>query len=107
MKSVLVALWFACAGCRAMDASNAPDDSCRNKCKAQVKQCSKEACERGCLLILDRILEHEDARVMRCMASRKQGCGDELWASCGARIGPHVDGGPPAPPAAKDYEDDE
>jgi hypothetical protein len=101
----IAALVAMVVSCRALDPSNAPGETCQRQCKLQANFCTAEACERGCLLILDRIIEHEDGQALRCIAERARGCGDQAWASCGARVGVHVDGGPPAPPGPRDDDD--
>jgi hypothetical protein len=58
--------------------------------------------------VLDRLAENEGGRVLACVAraqQRAKACGDRQWSFCATRIGPHADGGPPAPPPASDVED--
>jgi len=31
-------------------------------------------------------------------------CDDRAWARCAALVGPHADGGPPAPPNSSDVD---
>ncbi len=70
-------------------------------------------CESDCNLVLDRLLEHEGGHVLACVATVKErwpetgaqrSCDDSVWARCAALIGPHADGGPPAPPKSEDFE---
>jgi hypothetical protein len=48
------------------------------------------------------LVEHEDGPVVACVARSKKSCSDGTWAACAARVGPHADGGPPAPPPPAD-----
>lgn len=85
--------------CRVFEPSNRPLDTCRHSCVAKAgRECSEHECERGCEMILDRIIEREGDRVIACVASRARRCGDVVWADCAAHVGAHADGGPPAPP---------
>jgi len=45
--------------------------------------------------------------VLACIAKAQSSCDDAAWARCAALVGPHADGGPPAPPsgAAVEAED--
>lgn len=95
---------LACA--KAMDPPMKPIETCKRSCWAKAgRQCSIEKCERGCEMILDRILEREGEHVISCVGRQSRGCGDVVWAECAAHIGPHADGGPPGPPPpAEDWE---
>lgn len=76
----------------------APEERCADACEQHVKdRCSSRECARGCAFILDRIVEREDGNVLACLARGRGACDDEAWAGCAAAIGPHIDGGPPAP----------
>ena len=58
--------------------------------------------------MLDRLAEGEGDRVIACVAkSSQRACTDRAWAYCAARVGPHADGGPPAPPPPSDAEDED
>jgi hypothetical protein len=119
-------------GCRAATTPrNEPEASCAAYCVKRAKGvCSEDACERGCALIIDRLVEREATTVVDCVASRsakldpefearasfetarmttgmKTGdrCGDAVWANCAARVGPYRDGGPPAPPPPEEFND--
>lgn len=96
----------AAAACKAMDPPNKPLETCQRSCEAKAKRnCSAAECERGCEFILDRIIEQEGNNVIACVARAPRRCSDVVWADCAARIGPHADGGPPAPPPPSDiYE---
>lgn len=86
------------ASCRVFEPSNKPLDGCRRSCEAKAKrQCTEQQCERGCELILDRIVERESENVIACVAASPRRCTDVVWAECGVRVGVHADGGPPAP----------
>lgn len=45
--------------------------------------------------------------MLGCVAKSESVCDEPLWARCAALIGPHADGGPPAPPKTEDYEPDD
>lgn len=82
-----------------------PVAKCRERCEATVSdQCTAAECERGCEFILDRLVEREGNNVLACVARTKRRCSDPVWASCAAHVGPHADGGPPAPTI--DWNDD-
>lgn len=94
-----VVLVPAAVGCRAGTPSNRPIEACTRACTSRVaRQCSEAECERGCELILDRLVEKEMDNVIACMARAPRRCTDVVWADCAARVGVHADGGPPAPP---------
>jgi hypothetical protein len=98
---VIVIAW----SCRATEPANRPLDRCRASCEAKAKrQCTAAQCERGCEMILDRILEREGENVIRCVAKGPRICTDVVWADCATHIGVHADGGPPAPAPAPDDE---
>jgi hypothetical protein len=101
----------ACAaGCsvftREVPGDNGPasglEESCARECADRASRCSRTQCVRGCNLVLDRLAEHEQSRVISCVVSSGRACDDEGWAYCAARVGPHADGGPPAPPPPPD-----
>ena len=86
---------LACAPPRAPAAR--PDDACAAECAHEAPRCGATGCARGCSLALDRLLEGEGGGVLACVAASPAACDDWLWAECAARVGPHADGGPPAP----------
>jgi hypothetical protein len=91
---------LAVAACQADAPPRGPEETCAKACAAQANaHCNRQACGRGCNLVIDRLAEHEGETVLRCVASA-QACDDRTWARCAARVGPHADGGPPAPPPA-------
>lgn len=95
LVSVLV---LAPLSCRALEPSNRPIDGCVASCEAKAsRRCTAALCERGCEMILDRIVERESERVIACVANGTRRCTDVVWADCAARVGPHADGGPPGP----------
>jgi hypothetical protein len=103
--SVLV---LSLAGCAAEAPPRGLEATCAKSCEARAPGCSPHECARGCNLVLDRLAENEGGHVLACVArvqAQKNACGDREWARCATRIGPHADGGPPAPPAAPDVED--
>ena len=75
-----------------------PEVVCADQCEKRLaSKCDDKACERGCLFVLDRLVEKEGDNVLSCMSTQKA-CDDQAWADCAARIGVHADGGPAAPP---------
>jgi len=101
MKPVAAALFVsivalaALAGCP-MEPHDRPDVACADACEKRMIGCTKHDCQRGCAFVLDRLVEHEQDAVLTCVANAGK-CEDEQWAGCAARVGPHADGGPPAP----------
>lgn len=108
MKRAAVAIFLALSACRAMDPPNKPEDTCIKACRDRASQkCTDGECRKGCRLALDRIIEHEGDHVLKCVAETKTiRCDDSAWAECSAKIGVHVDGGPPAPPPGKEDFDE-
>jgi hypothetical protein len=87
------------SACRAVEPSNRPLDACQRSCeKKAARQCSEHQCQRGCEMILDRLVEREGDAVIGCIASSPRRCTDVVWADCASRVGAHADGGPPGPP---------
>ena len=84
--------------CRPAEPVPRPVGDCAESCARLTTSCDERACERGCRFAYDRLVEHETAAVLACVARAKT-CDDPVWAECGARVGPHADGGPPAPVA--------
>jgi hypothetical protein len=83
-----------------------PEAACAGACETRAKQCDDRQCARGCNFVIDRLAENEGDQVLACVASAGASCDDRTWARCATRIGPHADGGPPAPPPPKDFEDE-
>lgn len=97
--SLVLSLAALPLACRVYEPSNRPIDTCRSSCIEKAsRECSPAECERGCEFILDRIVEREGDNVIACVAASARRCTDVVWADCAAKIGPHIDGGPPAPP---------
>ncbi|MEO8797548.1 MAG: hypothetical protein ABI551_06665 [Polyangiaceae bacterium] len=71
------------------------ETACFDDCKAHAKDCDEDHCARGCRFILDRLVESEGHNVVACI-DKANSCEDPAWADCAAKIGPHLDGGPPA-----------
>jgi hypothetical protein len=94
---LFVSALVAFAGCRDPNPPPRAEGACIHACRAHALSCKERNCERGCRIVLDRLLEHEGDNVIACVAKSAK-CDDFTWASCGARIGIHADGGPPAPP---------
>jgi hypothetical protein len=91
------ALWAAAGACFVHDPPHGVEETCAVACEANASRCTVEECRRGCNMVIDRLVEGEMGAVLACIASSSAKCGDVAWARCGARIGPHSDGGPPAP----------
>jgi len=89
----------AVLACQVPSSPPRPDDLCIQACTRTIARCDLVGCTRGCQLSLDRLVEREGDHVLACVRASSASCDDALWASCAARIGPHADGGPPAPPA--------
>ena len=94
------ALLIVClAACQASSAPRSPEETCAAACTGRAPRCTHDQCLVGCNLALDRIIEHEMNTVLDCVAKNEaRACDDPLWAHCATDIGPHADGGPPAPP---------
>jgi hypothetical protein len=102
---LLAVLVVAPLACRVFEPSNRPLDGCRRTCESKAKrQCSDAECERGCELILDRVLEREGDHIITCVASTARRCSDVVWADCASHVGVHADGGPPPPPPPAEEE---
>lgn len=102
LLSLLVVLVPVMA-CRAMEPTNKAIDGCIKRCTQKAsRNCSEGECERGCEMILDRIIERESHHVIACVARQSRRCADVVWAECASNIGAHADGGPPAPPPPAD-----
>jgi hypothetical protein len=112
--------------CNSQAPPRGPEETCARACEGRVTACTREECWRGCNLVLDRLAEHEGDRVLACVANetrtasaahatgatgptggKARACDDRLWAWCAVRIGEHADGGPPAAPPPRDFEDEE
>ncbi len=92
--AVALGVLGACEGARSPARS---EDACALACEQRIPRCGPAACARGCTLALDRLLEHEGETVVACVAASRSACDDWLWAECAAKVGPHLDGGPPPP----------
>ncbi len=100
------ALAIVLVACRAVEPPNRPVQTCQRSCESKAaRQCSDVECERGCHFILDRLAEHNGNQVIACVAKKNRRCSDLIWAECASSIGPHADGGPPAPPPPNDDYD--
>lgn len=93
--------------CRALEPPTTPEAACVRRCQYSVKKCTEVDCERGCALVLDKLVEGEGERVFACLAqAARKHCDDRVWAYCGVRTGVFVDGGPPPPPPPGDWDDE-
>ncbi len=85
-----------------------PEASCAEACRDRAPSCSDSQCARGCRIMMDRLVEHEQPRLIACVAraakAPKATCDETIFADCAVRVGPMADGGPPPP---KDPSDDE
>lgn len=83
-----------------------PIEQCTELCRVEAKRvCSENDCARGCELVLDRLVEHETKGIVACVKKSRKSCTDGAWAECGALVGPHADGGPPALPPPDPFDD--
>jgi hypothetical protein len=108
MRIVLVAL-MALVGCRALDPPNKPETVCVQACADRASYgCNERECRAGCSMMLDRMIEHEGERVISCVANatKKRKCDAYMWADCAAKVGPHLDGGPPVPPGLPEIDEE-
>jgi hypothetical protein len=108
-------------GCNPKGPPRGPEETCVASCQHVAKSCQEEECWRGCNLVLDRLAENEGDRIVECVASMGAhqvhellfavppglACDDRTWARCAVRVGVHSDGGPPAPPPPKDWDEDD
>jgi len=92
--ALVVAVAAIALGCP--EPRDRPDVACASVCEKRIVGCSEHECERGCAFVLDRLVEHEQDAVLGCMEKAGK-CEDAQWATCATRVGPHADGGPPAP----------
>ena len=104
--TLALSLLILSAACNSTSPPSGPEATCAQACEARASGCHREECLRGCNLILDRLAEGEGDRVIACMARTTTACSDRSWAHCAARVGPHADGGPPAPLPPSDLEDE-
>ena len=93
MRSVLFLLVLC--GCPT-EPRERPDVACSDACKKRVSGCTEHGCERGCAFILDRLVEHQQDTILRCM-TKASACDDPTWAECAVHVGVHADGGPGIP----------
>jgi hypothetical protein len=99
---------FVVSACNSHSPPSGPEATCAQACEARAPDCHPDQCGRGCNLVLDRLAEGEGDRVIACVAKNAQrACTDRAWAYCAARVGPHADGGPPAPLPPSDDQDEE
>ena len=97
------------AACQAEAPPRGLEATCAKACEVQASQCSTHQCARGCNLVIDRLAENQGDHVLACIATAKAACDDHAWAHCATLVGPHADGGPPAPkppPGVLDEEGD-
>jgi hypothetical protein len=103
--SLAVGLVLALAGCEAESPPRGLEATCTKSCETFAPQCTKHQCRRGCNLVMDRLAENEGSHVLGCIEREKTTCDDQTWSRCATRIGPHEDGGPPAPKPPPDITD--
>jgi hypothetical protein len=103
--ALIVSLLALVSACNSESPPRGPEETCAKSCEARATNCTRRECWRGCTLVLDRLAEHEGDRVVACVARSASSCSDRAWAHCATRVGPHEDGGPPAPPPPSDVED--
>lgn len=96
--SALAVSILTMAACHSMVPPNPPEQTCETACRERASSvCTTDECAKGCNFVLDRVIEHEAKVVVACMARSTRGCTSTVWAECAVRVGPRVDGGPPAP----------
>jgi hypothetical protein len=105
--TLAITLLFAAGACNSTSPPSGPEATCAQACEARAPGCKSLECGRGCNLVLDRLAEGEGDRIIACVAKTASACNDRAWAHCAARVGPHADGGPPAPPPPSDIEEDQ
>jgi hypothetical protein len=101
-----LAVCLGLAACRAEAPPRGIEATCAKSCEVSASQCSPRQCHRGCNLVMDRLAENQGDVVLACVRSRKT-CDDRAWARCATLVGPHADGGPPAPLPPPDLVDDD
>jgi hypothetical protein len=107
VRRVILAVSFLLlsAACNSTTPPSGPEATCAHACEARASRCTAQECGRGCNLILDRLAEGEGDPIIACVAKTEQACNDRAWAHCAVRIGPHADGGPPAPRPPPDIDE--
>jgi hypothetical protein len=96
----------ALSGCQAESPPRGLEATCAKACEVRATSCSSHQCRRGCNLVMDRLAEDEGDHVLACVArSRPVACDDRVWSHCATLVGPHADGGPPAPVPPPDVTD--
>ena len=85
--------------CNATSPTPGAEARCTARCLDEAPRCEPASCERGCRFVLDRLVEHQGASIVECVArSTRETCArDSTWARCAVELGPYVDGGPPPP----------
>jgi hypothetical protein len=99
-------LGLVLGACHPASPARGVEASCAEACGSRAPRCGEVACARGCNLVIDRLVEREGDKVIACVAGAGASCDDRTWARCAARIGPHVDGGPPPPARPSDDDGD-
>jgi hypothetical protein len=99
------ALLVGLAACQVESPPHGIEETCAKGCEVRASQCSPHQCNRGCNLVMDRLAESQGDTVLACVARATKACDDRTWARCATLVGPHVDGGPPAPRPPPDLVD--
>ncbi len=97
IRAALAAVVALALACNAQSSPRGPEETCAKACATRARACTSGECARGCNLVLDRLVEREGEAVIACLAAAPAPCDDRAFGRCAARIGPHADGGPPAP----------
>jgi len=112
-RRTAAALLFAGAtACAPQAPPTGPEELCIRACETRVAGCTPRACRRGCNLAVDRLLQREGDGLLACVSrtgglpSGEPACSERVWARCATLVGPYADGGPPAPPPPRDFEDE-
>jgi hypothetical protein len=101
-------LGLGLVACQAESPPRGLEATCAKSCDVKASQCSPHQCRRGCNLVMDRLAENQGDAVLACVVrgrGAKVACDDRAWARCATLLGPHADGGPPAPLPPPDVVD--
>ncbi len=106
----VLALLALVPACQPTNATPGAEARCTSRCIDKAPRCAPDSCERGCRFVLDRLVEHEGATILACVAksTAEQCAADSTWARCAVELGPYADGGaaPPHIPRWNEEKDD-
>ena len=98
-------LMIGLVACQVESPPRGLERTCAKSCEVRASQCLPHQCDRGCNLVMDRLAEAQGDAVLACVARATKACDDLTWARCATLVGPHADGGPPAPAPPPDVVD--